>query len=69
MKCPKCKGLMNFETFINIERESMPWSYEGFRWIDCGEILDPIILKNRKQTQTQEQKRKKKEMVGIRAIG
>ncbi|HEX9756957.1 MAG TPA: hypothetical protein VGB26_04055 [Nitrospiria bacterium] len=55
MKCPKCKGLMNFEAFVNIEVESMPWSYEGFRCIDCGEIIDPVILRNRRMSKTHDE--------------
>ncbi len=55
MRCPKCGGLMNFETFVNVDVESIPWHYEGCRCIDCGEIIDPIILRNRaRKTKSQE---------------
>jgi len=49
MKCPKCGGEMNFEEFVNLETEGGPWSYEGWRCVYCGEIVDPLILLNRKE--------------------
>ena len=47
MRCPKCGGLMNFEHFMNAVSGEMSWSYEGWRCVYCGEILDPLILLNR----------------------
>ena len=38
---------MSFEHFMNAASEVLPWSYEGWRCIHCGEIVDPIILLNR----------------------
>ena len=48
MRCAKCGGLMNWEEFFSVMTESLPWSYKGYRCIDCGEIIDPIILQNRR---------------------
>jgi len=47
MRCSRCGGLMSFEQFVNAEVERGPWSYEGWRCIYCGEIIDPLILLNR----------------------
>lgn len=37
---------MSFEEFMSVT-EGMPWSYEGWRCVYCGEIIDPLILFNR----------------------
>ncbi|MBI3610793.1 MAG: hypothetical protein HY204_08845 [Nitrospirae bacterium] len=55
MRCPKCEGMMNFEEFINVGGGEMAWSYEGWRCIYCGEIVDPLILMNREQSKTEEE--------------
>ena len=38
---------MSFEHFMNVTTEALHWSYEGWRCIHCGEIVDPLILLNR----------------------
>ena len=52
MKCPKCGGVMSFSKFMSLSNEEMPWSYEGWRCVYCGEIIDPLILLNRKMSAT-----------------
>ncbi len=49
MRCSKCKcnGLMIFERFMGGTCSGLPWTYEGWRCIRCGDILDPLILVNR----------------------
>lgn len=47
MQCPRCEGLMTLEEFRNAASEGMPWSYEGWRCLYCGEVVDPLILMNR----------------------
>jgi hypothetical protein len=54
MKCPKCGGLMNFETFISTDSETGPWSYEGWHCIYCGEIIDPLVILNREKSKLAE---------------
>jgi transposase-like protein len=44
MKCPKCKGRMQAETYYNFVR-----SYEAWRCTSCGEIIDQTILVNRER--------------------
>jgi hypothetical protein len=50
MKCQKCGGWMSFEHFLHTENEGIPWSYEGWRCVYCGEVVDPLILLNRKRS-------------------
>ncbi len=38
---------MNFEQFTDAASGEMPWSYEGWRCVYCGEIIDALILLNR----------------------
>lgn len=46
MQCPRCKGTMTYEFFEDIQ-ESLYFFY-GWRCVQCGEVLDPLILSNRK---------------------
>lgn len=43
MKCEKCGGIMAYERFFDPFEE-----YLGWRCIFCGDIVDQVILKNRK---------------------
>jgi hypothetical protein len=38
---------MHYEYFTNAPEGGMAWAYEGFRCLDCGEVVDPLILENR----------------------
>lgn len=57
MKCPKCRGEMKFEEFVNVASEGGPWSYEGWRCVYCGEIVDSLILLNRQETEGREKEK------------
>lgn len=52
MNCPKCGGAMSFETFVSTSSESAPWSFEGWRCVYCGDIIDPLVVLNRMKTET-----------------
>ncbi len=43
MKCFRCDGTMNYEKFYGREE-----SFWGWRCLYCGEILDSVVLKNRR---------------------
>jgi len=45
---------MSFEEFMSVT-EGMPWSYEGWRCVYCGEIIDALILYNRLRAKTGEE--------------
>lgn len=48
MKCPRCTGHMVYESFDDIRDDTGSLSFYGWRCLLCGEILDPIILSNRR---------------------
>jgi hypothetical protein len=43
MKCEKCGGLMAYERFFDPFEEYYAW-----RCVSCGEIIDQVILNNRR---------------------
>ena len=45
MVCPRCDGLMLQEVFVDFA--GMDGSFEGWRCLVCGEIVDPVITRNR----------------------
>jgi hypothetical protein len=53
MQCPKCGSLMVLERFIDYEQTGEP-TFNGFRCLSCGLILDPVILINRAQQREKE---------------
>jgi hypothetical protein len=57
MRCPKCDGVMNFEEFMYGGGGETPWSYEGWRCVYCGEIIDPLILLNRETSKAPEEEK------------
>ena len=44
MGCPRCENLMVQETFVDLESETYPGAFWGWRCLVCGAILDPVIL-------------------------
>ncbi len=52
MKCPKCGGRMSFEQFTAGGVDVAPWSYEGWRCVYCGEVVDSLILNNRAKSKS-----------------
>lgn len=44
MGCPRCENLMVLETFVDLESETYPGAFLGWRCVVCGAILDPVIL-------------------------
>ncbi|MGB9629038.1 MAG: hypothetical protein ACPL6D_10280 [Thermodesulfobacteriota bacterium] len=44
MKCYRCKGVMVYEKFFGLQED-----FWGWRCIFCGEIIDQVILENRKE--------------------
>ena len=45
MVCPRCDGLMLQEVFVDFAGTDD--SFEGWRCLVCGEIVDPVIASNR----------------------
>ena len=57
MKCPRCAGLMQVKELCYRGDACSSWGC-----INCGELVDPVILKNRAYTQ----ERKKERPVNMR---
>lgn len=47
MDCPRCRGLMIQEVFENLWGDTGALSFQGWRCLSCGEILDSVITNNR----------------------
>lgn len=43
MKCQRCRGIMVPEEYYGVDD-----MFSGWRCIFCGEIVDPVILQNRR---------------------
>jgi hypothetical protein len=41
-KCLRCKGAMIYDRFYGLQEQ-----FWGWKCVICGEIVDPVILKNR----------------------
>jgi hypothetical protein len=48
MDCPRCNGEMAYEVFQDMQDDTGNLFFHGWRCILCGEILDPVIVSNRK---------------------
>jgi hypothetical protein len=46
MQCPRCRGLMVPDQFFDLINEDWLWRFDGWRCLCCGNILDPVILRN-----------------------
>ena len=47
MQCTRCDGLMVTDNLIDIKENSFPMWMKGWRCVSCGNIVDPLIQKNR----------------------
>ena len=48
MKCNRCSSVMVYEHFYGNSQHSSWDKFEGWRCTGCGDILDPVILENRR---------------------
>jgi hypothetical protein len=48
MQCSRCGGLMVIERFDDLQSGTWPLYFYGLRCLLCGEIIDPMVLLNRK---------------------
>jgi len=48
MQCTRCHGLMVLDHFYDLLDDSGRLSFRGLRCVCCGNVLDPLILKNRR---------------------
>ncbi len=52
MECHRCHGVMVQDVFEDLEDDTGSLSFEGWRCLLCGEILDPVIATNRRSHPT-----------------
>ena len=47
MNCPRCHGLMVGDDLFDIRESYLPMWMRGLRCVSCGNIVDPVIDRNR----------------------
>jgi len=47
MTCQRCDGLMVREQYDNLEFDSAGYEISGWRCLNCGAIVDPVIATHR----------------------
>ena len=47
MRCARCRGLMVPDHFFDLLDDSGRMTFNGRRCVNCGNILDSLILQNR----------------------
>jgi hypothetical protein len=45
--CMRCGGLMVMEYYLDLEDDTGQIGITGLRCTSCGEVIDPVILRNR----------------------
>ncbi len=48
-RCPRCGGLMVVEPFADILEDRAHPDLAARRCVQCGEVIDPVILQNRRR--------------------
>lgn len=46
-ECPRCRGLMTKAFLADLEDDTGQFGFWALRCMQCGEIIDPVILRNR----------------------
>lgn len=47
MTCGRCGGFLLKRHFENLDDSAGAWAYDGWICLNCGDIVDPLILQNR----------------------
>lgn len=48
MTCRRCQGCMARDHFLDIQESGGEWWLEGWRCINCGDVFDPVLERNRR---------------------
>lgn len=51
MLCPRCNGLMVVDQCYDLLDDTGRLYFYGGRCVVCGEIVDPLIVKNRRSAE------------------
>jgi len=46
MQCRRCHSPMVEETFVDMQSDTTPACFPGWRCMICGAILDPVIVRH-----------------------
>ena len=46
MRCQRCQGWMITDHFMDILNVSGQMDFTGWRCLNCGEIIDPVIVRH-----------------------
>jgi len=52
MNCSRCHGLMVGDDLIDVRESYLPMWTHGLRCVACGNIVDPVIARNRMNQET-----------------
>ncbi len=47
MTCERYRGLMVLDRFYDLRGDKRECEFTGWHCLNCGEILDPVLLRNR----------------------
>lgn len=47
--CPRCGGLLVTDQCLDLQDDSGQLDFWGRRCVQCGEVIDPVILQNRRR--------------------
>ena len=47
MCCQRCQGYMIRDAFMDLRDDTGRVWFEGWRCINCGEVVDPVVLTHR----------------------
>ena len=47
MTCTRCKGLMVVDDLVDLQESCLPMWMRGLRCVSCGNVVDPLIMRNR----------------------
>lgn len=65
MQCQRCQGCMVRDFFLDVMNVSGEMTFNGWRCLNCGDIIDPVIAHHRHATM-HEVARPKRRWSGLR---
>lgn len=45
--CDRCGGFLLERHFENLDGSAWGWAYDGWMCLNCGDVVDPLIVQNR----------------------